>query len=173
MIADETNVTNVVDPLGGSYYLESLTDDIEAAAWQYLDRVEAMGGTVKCIESGFFQQEVADFAYDIANRKETGEKPVIGVNRYVDADETAAAIEVYKIDPNTERRQIENLRRVKATRDASRVAQCLTNLQQTARDESANLMPATIEAVKAKASMGEIVSALREIWGGYTEAPVF
>jgi len=175
IIAEETNVVNVVDPLAGSYYVEALTNDMERAIWAYLDKVERMGGTIRAIEQGFFQREIAEFAYDFAQRKARGERVVVGVNKYVDAPEEdeAGKIEIHRIDPETERRQIANLKRIKADRDNAAVQRLLKKLADTARDPSANLMPPTIEAVKARASMGEIVKALNEVFGRYRENPVF
>jgi methylmalonyl-CoA mutase N-terminal domain/subunit len=173
VIAAETNVTNVVDPLGGSWYVESLTNDIEKATFEYLERVDALGGTVAAIEKGFFQREIADFAYQIAQRKASGEKAVIGVNRYVDPPGTEQPVDVHRIDPATERKQIERLRRVKAARDEARAQRLLKELQAVATDERANVMPIAIECVKARCSMGEMVSALRTIWGAYREVPTF
>ena len=173
VIADETNVTNVIDPLGGSWYVEALTNDFESAVFEYLERVEALGGTVACIESGFFQRDMADFAYETAKRKASGVKPVIGVNKYVEPPTTAEHIGLHKIDPDTERRQIENLKRVKSNRDPKSVRRLLVELQGTARDEGANLMPIAIECVKARCTMGEMVQALKDVWGGYRETPVF
>jgi len=173
VIAAETNVTNVVDPLGGSWYVESLTNDIEKATFEYLERVDALGGTVAAIEKGFFQREIADFAYQIAQRKASGEKAVIGVNRYVDPPGTEQPVDVHRIDPATERKQIERLRRVKAARDEARAQRLLKELQAVATDERANVMPIAIECVKARCSMGEMVSALRTIWGAYREVPTY
>jgi methylmalonyl-CoA mutase N-terminal domain/subunit len=173
VIAEETGVANVIDPLGGSWYLEALTNDLEAGVNDYLARVEELGGTVAAIEKGFFQKEMADFAYGIAERKASGEKTVIGVNKYVDPAGAEQPIEVHKVDPATEQRQVESLRRVKETRDAAAVTRLLDELQATARDERANLMPAAIECVKARVTMGEMVQALKSVWGVYTESPVF
>ncbi len=175
IIAEETNVVNAVDPLAGSYYVEALTNDMEEAIWAYLDNVERMGGTIRAIEQGFFQREIADFAYDFAQRKARGERVVVGVNKYVDPPEEdeARKIEIHRIDPETERRQIASLKRIKAGRDNAEVQRLLKKLADTARDPSANLMLPTIEAVKAHASMGEIVNALKEVFGRYRESPVF
>jgi methylmalonyl-CoA mutase N-terminal domain/subunit len=172
IIAEETNVTNVIDPLGGSWYLEALTNDMEAGAWEYMERVERLGGTVKAIEESFFQKEMADFAYGIAQRKQSGEHAVVGVNRFVDEAE-AQPIEIHRNDPESERRQIDGLLRVKRERDGELVRRLLGELQEVVRDRGANVMPLTIEAVKARASMGEIVDAVREVTGAYTETPVF
>lgn len=172
IIADETNVANVIDPLGGSYYVESLTDDIESRIQVYLDTIDELGGTVKAIEQGYFQREISDTAYDIARRKGSGEHVVVGVNKYVDpgADQE---IETHQLDPESENRQITRLKGIKAARDPRAASDVLARLQATARDPDANLMPVTIEAVKAHVSMGEIVAALRELYGTYQETPVF
>lgn len=172
IIADETNVPNVIDPLGGSYYVEALTDEIERGIQEYMDKVEAMGGVVPAIEQGFFQKEISDSAYDFAKRKATGDRPVIGVNKYVDAQEDQK-IEVHQLDPESEARQIRRLKQTRAERDPQRAKAALDHLLTVARDEKANLMPATIEAVRAHLSMGEITGALREVFGSYQETPVF
>jgi len=172
VIAEETNVTQVIDPLGGSYYLEALTRDFELAMQGYLDRVDELGGTLRAIELNFFQREIADFAYDFAQRKASGDRTVVGVNKYVDADEEQE-IEVHKVDPTSERRKIDRLREVKRTRDDAEVRRTLAGLLDAARDPDANLMPATIAAVRAHASMGEIVQTLEGLFGRYRETPVF
>jgi methylmalonyl-CoA mutase cobalamin-binding domain/chain len=173
VLAEETGVASVIDPLGGSWYVESLTDQVEKAVWDYLARVDALGGTVAAIEQGFFQREIADFAYDEAQRRASGERPVVGVNSHVDPPGEVQTIEVHRNDPEVEGRQVDRLRRVKAERDNGKVDRLLAELQRQAREDAHNLMPATITAVKAQASMGEIVEALREVWGSYRETPVF
>src|SRR3954463_1063132 len=134
IIADETLVTNTIDPLGGSWYVESLTDRMEADITGYLDRVEEMGGTLRAIELSFFQREIADFAYDIAKRKASGELPVIGVNKYVDEAEDHK-VEVHKIDPETERRKIGMLKAVKDRRDEDACEAALAKLTEQAGDD--------------------------------------
>jgi methylmalonyl-CoA mutase N-terminal domain/subunit len=173
IIADESNVTSVIDPLGGSWYVEALTDQVEQKVWEYLDKVDALGGTIRAVELGFFQKEIADFAYDEAQRRASGQRVVVGVNRYADPPGADHAIELHHTNPETERQQVEHVRRVKSERDAAQVSRRLSELQETARDDAANLMPATIAAVEARASMGEIVEALREVFGTYSETPVF
>lgn len=173
IIAEETNVANVVDPLGGSWYVEALTRQVEDEVWRILDKVDELGGTVAAIESGWFQKQIADFAYDEAQRRASGQRVVVGVNRYVDPPGDEQRIEVHKVDPETERRQIEHLRKVRAERDNAKVAALLEELRAIARDDSANLMPITIEAVEARASMGEIVQALETVFGRYKEVAVF
>ncbi len=172
IIADETGVTQVVDPLGGSYFVESLTNDYEQRIMDVLDDIEERGGTIKLIEEGWFQKHIADFAYETALRKQSGEKPVIGVNRYV-LDESDVKIEVHPYDESTAKRQIERTRSVRANRDEARVQALLDRLVDVARDDSANVMPVTIELVKEGATMGDIVEKLKGIWGVYRETPVF
>jgi len=171
VIADETNIPAVIDPLGGSYYVESLTTQIETEIFKILDQVEALGGTIAAIEEGWFQQQIADSAYDYARRKASGERPVIGVNKYVEPEENVV-IETHPYHPATEQRQVEHLRNVKERRDAAEVDRLLARLKEVAQDDTQNIMPATIDAVKARASMGEIIAALQELWGTYRERPV-
>lgn len=172
IIADETGVPQVIDPLGGSYYVEHLTDELERGIADYLAKVDELGGVVAAIEQGFFQREISDTAYDYARRKASGDRPVIGVNKYVDAD-AGEKIETHKLDPESEARQLSRLKQVRADRDPVRADAAIAELLRVARDPAANLMPATIEAVKAHLSMGEITGALREVFGSYTETPVF
>ena len=171
VIADETNITSVIDPLGGSYYVETATTEMEKEIFRILDEVETIGGTLKAIETGWFQKEIANSAYDFALRKQNGERPVIGVNKYVE-DEEAAAIETHPYDTATEERQIANLRRVKTARDNERLGRLLDELTVVARDETQNIMPITIELVKARASMGDIIETLKSVWSTYRETPV-
>lgn len=172
VLADETGVTDVVDPLGGSYYLEALTDQMEQAVFDILAKIESMGGTVRAVEQGYFQREIADSAYETARKKASGEHVVIGLNKMVEASESTT-VEIHRIDPNTEARQVARLQSVRARRDNQLVNQLLDKLEQEAKDPSRNLMPVTIELVKARASMGEIVQRLRKLFGSYVEAPVF
>ncbi len=172
VIADETNVANVIDPLGGSYYLENLTTEYEKKIFDILDEVRERGGTIKLIEDSWFQKHIADFAYDTALRKQSGQKPVIGVNKYVETEEDAG-IEIHPHDPTTTKRQIDRLHQVRAKRDDAKVEALLEELVTVARDETRNIMPVTIELVRNGASMGDIVEKLRTIWGTYRETPVF
>jgi methylmalonyl-CoA mutase N-terminal domain/subunit len=172
IIADETRVANVVDPLGGSYYVEALTNRIEAEVGEILRKVDALGGTVKAIEAGYFQREIADSAYEFARRKASGEQAVIGVNKLVEPPEPNA-VEVHRIDPAVETRQVGGLRTARARRDGARVAALLDRLAREAADPGINLMPVTIELVTERASLGEIVGRLRQVWGRYVETPVF
>lgn len=172
IIAEETSITHTVDPLGGSYYLEHLTSDLEANIWDYLEQIKRLGGTVAAIEQNFMQREIADFSYEQALRKSTGERVVVGVNKYIDP-ENDQKIEVHKTDPEVEKRKIAQLSQVKARRDQAEVDRALQELMVVARDPNANVMPATIKAVKLRATMGEIVKSLESVFGRYAETPVF
>jgi methylmalonyl-CoA mutase cobalamin-binding domain/chain len=172
ILADETGVTSVIDPLGGSYYVENLTGELERGIDEYMEKIEEMGGVISAIEQGYFQREISDTAYAFARRKASGDRPVIGVNKYVDA-EADQKIEVHKLDPESEARQIARLKQTREDRDPARAEKAMRELLAVARDDGANLMPATIEAVRAHLSMGEITGALRDIFGSYTETPVF
>src|SRR6266403_2174356 len=170
IIAEETRVGNVVDPLGGSYYVESLTNALERETFAILDQVAAMGGTVTAIEEGWFQREIADQAYRTLRKRASGEHPVIGVNRYA-GPAGAEGMQIHRVDPEVERRQAERTQRGRRERDNHRVKELLDGLAEQARDPSANLMPGTIEAVRARATLGEIVSRLKDVFGTYTERP--
>jgi len=172
VIADETNVTQVVDPLGGSYYVEALTNDYEKKIFEILDEIDERGGTIKLIEEGWFQKHIADFAYDTALRKQSGEKPVIGVNRYR-MEGPEESVETHPYDPTTADRQISRLHRVRAERDEAKVQGLLKDLAEVAKDDRKNILPLTIELVREGASMGDIVETLKEVWGTYRETPVF
>ena len=172
IIAEETNVANVVDPLGGSYFLESLTNDYEKKIFEIVEEVDKLGGTVKLIKESWFQKHIADYAYDTAIKKQTGEKPVIGVNKFVEKDEKFD-VEIHPHDETTAERQISRLRRIRKERDNAKVNALLDQLVRVAKDESANIMPVTIELVKAGASMGDIVEKLKKLWGTYRENPVY
>jgi len=172
IIADETRIPNVVDPLGGSYYVETLTNDVEAAVLGILKKVDDMGGTIRAIEQGYFQRAIAESAYNYARRKESGEQVVVGVNKYVDPPERAN-IEIHRTDPGAEARQITRLRATRARRNNTDVERLLDRLAAEADTSSTNLLPVTVELVKARASIGEIVQRLRAVYGSYVETPVF
>ncbi len=172
VIAEETNVANVIDPVGGSYYLESLTNEYEKRIFDILDYVDENGGTIKLIEEGWFQKQIADFAYETALRKQSGEKPVIGVNTLVE-EEKDQEIETHPYDSSTAERQIARTRRVRAERDNARVETLLKELVSVAKDETRNIMPVTVELVREGATMGEITGKLKSVWGTYREMPVF
>ena len=172
IIAEETNVTNVIDPVGGSYYVESLTNEFETRIFEILDYVDENGGTIKLIEEGWFQKQIADFAYETALRKQSGEKPVIGVNTMVEEDENQE-IETHPYDSTTADRQIARTKRVREERDNAKVEMLLDKLVSVAKDETRNIMPITIELVREGATMGDIVEKLKSVWGAYRETPVF
>jgi 2-hydroxyisobutanoyl-CoA mutase large subunit len=172
VIADETNVTQVVDPVGGSYFVESLTNEYEKRIFEILDEIDERGGTIKLIEEGWFQKHIADFAYQTALRKQSGEKSVIGVNRYR-MDGVPDRIEVHPYDPTTAERQISRLRRVRTERDEAKVQGLLDRLATAARNDDENIIPVTIELVREGATMGDIVEKLKTVWGVYRETPVF
>jgi methylmalonyl-CoA mutase N-terminal domain/subunit len=172
VIADESGVASVVDPLGGSYFVESLTTRYEREIVAVVDYVDQNGGTVKLTQEGWFQRRVADFAYETALKKASAERPVIGVNKYVDPDEKFD-IELHPYDVSTAERQISRLNRVRRERDNAKVQQLLERLIAVAKDERENIMPVTIELVAAGASMGDIVEKLKTLWGTYRENPVF
>jgi len=134
--------------------------------------VQALGGTVRAVESGYFQREIADSAYDIARRKAAGMQTVIGVNKYVEAS-APADIPIHRVDPAVEARQIARLQAARGRREKARVATLLDRLEREARDASANLMPVTLDLVKARATLGEIVARLRQVFGTYVETPFF
>ncbi|MBI2153244.1 MAG: methylmalonyl-CoA mutase family protein [Candidatus Rokubacteria bacterium] len=172
ILLEETGVAHSIDPLGGSYLVEALTDQTEREIWAYLERIDAMGGTVAALERNFFQQEIADSAYSYQVAKERGEKTVVGVNMFREEEPEEPAIPLHSVDPRTEKTQKDRLARVKRERDSARVRKLLDELKEVARTEE-NLMPITIECVRAYATEGEIVNALKEIFGRYHEPIVF
>jgi len=172
IVADESGVANVVDPLGGSYFVESLTTQYERAIFAIIDEVDRGGGTIKMTEQSWFQRRIADFAYETALKKASGAKPVIGVNKYVEPDEKFD-IELHPYDSTTADRQIARLQRVRKERDNAKVAALLDRLIEVAKDERQNIMPVTIELVAAGATMGDIIERLKMLWGTYRETPVF
>jgi methylmalonyl-CoA mutase cobalamin-binding domain/chain len=172
ILAEETGVPDVVDPLGGSYYVETLTNQIQAAVFEILAKVDAAGGTIRAIEEGYFQREIANSAYETARRKASGQQVVVGLNKFAE-DSSPVEIEIHRVDPDVESRQVERLRATRQRRDSRKVDQLLAQLEREALDPSINLMPTTIELVKSRASMGEIIKRLRTVFGSYVEVPVF
>jgi methylmalonyl-CoA mutase cobalamin-binding domain/chain len=172
ILAEETGIPYVADPLRGLYYIEALTKRFEDAVWEILAEVDRMGGAINPIERGYFQREIAESAYKAAQRKAGGDQVVIGSNKFVDNADTTA-IEVHHVDPEAEARQIARLEATREKRDNERVKQLLDRLEHDAQDTSVNLMPITVELVKARASIGEIVSRLRTVFGVYVEDPAF
>ena len=173
IILDETGAANTIDPLAGSYCAETLTNQIEEGIWAYLKRIDDLGGAVEAANQNFFQAELADAAYRYQQRKERGDLTVVGVNKYVDARESQAVpFVLHEVSADVEERQKQRLARVRRERDPRQVERCLAELTTVARGDD-NLIPPTIEAVKAYATAGEIVKALRGVFGTYVERPVF
>jgi methylmalonyl-CoA mutase, N-terminal domain len=170
IIAEETGVVNTVDPLGGSYYLEALTEKMEQEALDYFRKIDAMGGMVAAIEKGFPQREIQDSAYQYQKAVERGEQVIVGINKYTMTDEPAA-VPILVIDESVREHQVERLEQTRTSRDAGAVTKALDRLKLAARNRE-NTMPATIEATRAYATLGEICSALRDVYGIYEE-PAF
>ncbi|HEX6679385.1 MAG TPA: methylmalonyl-CoA mutase family protein [Gaiellaceae bacterium] len=170
VIAHETGAVNTIDPLGGSYYLEDLTNRLEAEAYDYFERIAKLGGVVPAIEQNFFQREIADASFRYQHEVEQKQRIVVGVNRYELEDEPA--LEILRIDPALEGKQIERVRALRGRRDSAAVESELARLKQTA-EAGENLMPPLIEASKAYVTLGEMCDALRDVWGTWTETPVF
>jgi methylmalonyl-CoA mutase N-terminal domain/subunit len=172
IIAYESGVANMVDPLGGSYFVEKLTNDMVDGAHAYFDAIDNMGGMVEAIERGFPQKEIAESAYRFQQAVERREKVIVGVNDFVQTDEPP--IEILYIDEKASDIQLAKLESLRKTRDNDRVRRTLGALQQTARSSapSDNLMPRILDAVRAYATVGEMCDALREVWGEYEEVPV-
>ena len=170
IIADETGVTNTIDPLGGAYFVESLTDLMEERAYAYFAKIDELGGMVEAVKRGFPQREIADAAYELQSEIDSGRRTVVGVNRYTEGDEQAT--EILRIDPALERKQIDRVKAVRADRDDATVAATLAAIKDAAAG-AANLMPLLLDAARAHVSEGEIVQRLQQVWGDYREQPVF
>jgi methylmalonyl-CoA mutase N-terminal domain/subunit len=171
IIAHETGVTNTIDPLGGAYFVEALTDRLELEAYDYFSRIDELGGMVEAVKQNFPQREIADAAYELQTEYDSGERILVGVNDYVDAG--AEEIPILRIDPELERKQLGRLQAVRARRDGAEVQRTLACLREHAARAGANLMPALLDCARAHASEGEIVRALQDVFGTYTETPVF
>lgn len=170
IIAHESGVTNSIDPLGGSYYVEALTDELERQAEEYFKRIDDLGGMIKAIEEGFPQKEIADAAYRYQKRLEEKRKIVVGVNQFTDPDERVE-IPVLKIDPEIEKKQKKKLQKNRKTRDNGKAAACLEAVRKAAQGKD-NLLPKILDAVRAYCTEGEIVNAMKEVFGEYREKPV-
>jgi methylmalonyl-CoA mutase, N-terminal domain len=171
VIAHETGVVNTIDPLGGSYYVEELTNRLEAEAREYFDRIRKLGGVIPAIKENFFQREIADASFRYQHEVEQKQRIVVGVNRYEHDDEQP--LEILKIDPALEGEQIARVQALRAARDSGAVESALTRLKEDAAHEDRNLMPQIVDASKADVTMGEMCDALREVWGVWRETPVF
>jgi methylmalonyl-CoA mutase N-terminal domain/subunit len=164
VIGYETGVANVADPLGGSYYVESLTDELERRALEYLERIEEIGGAVSAIEVGYYQEQIHDAAFLIQQGIESGERVVVGVNRFVDAEEKP--VELQRISQHEVRMQVERLRELRANRDADAVTAALAAVGAAARGTD-NLLPPMKEALRLRATLGEVSDVLRDVYGEY------
>jgi methylmalonyl-CoA mutase N-terminal domain/subunit len=171
VLAHEVGAVNTIDPLGGSYYLEHLTDELERQAYEYFDRIEKLGGVLPAIEQNFFQREIADAAFRYQAEVERGERVVVGVNRYRLEDERMP--ELLKVDAALERKQVERVQALRTRRDSAAAEAALARLKEDAARDDRNLMPAILDAARAYVTMGEMCDAWREVWGVWRETPVF
>jgi methylmalonyl-CoA mutase N-terminal domain/subunit len=170
IIAHETGVANTIDPLGGSYFVEALTDRLQQHCYEYFRTIDDLGGMVEAVKQGYPQREIADAAISLQTEIDSGRRVLVGVNRFTEGQD--GELQILRIDPALERKQIERVRAVKADRDQESVQRALRALTDAARGSS-NLMPLLLDAARAHASEGEIVQALQEVWGDYRERPVF
>jgi len=164
IIAYESGVADTIDPLGGSYFVEELTSSIESGVWEYLRKIDSLGGAVKAIESGYFQREISESAYKYQKGVESKEKIIVGVNEFVSEEKSKP--EIFEVDPLVRERQIERLNTLKKNRNNQLVLDSISNLKHAANSR-ANLMPYIIQAVESYATLGEISDALRDVWGTY------
>jgi methylmalonyl-CoA mutase, N-terminal domain len=170
VIAHETGVVNSIDPLGGSYFLEDLTNRLEAEAYDYFDRIRKLGGVIPAIKENFFQREIAEASFRYQSEVEAKQRVIVGVNRYELEEDTS--VEILRIDPALEQKQVDRVQALRARRDSAAVEASLTALKQgAARD--VNLMPLIVDASRAYVTMGEMCDGLREVWGVWRETPVF
>src|SRR3954468_21503692 len=171
VIAHETGVVNTIDPLGGSYYVEHLTNELERQAYEYFDRIEKLGGVIPAIKENFFQREIAEASYRYQHEVEQQQRVVVGVNRYQLQEEQQ--VELLKVDPALERQQVERVQALRARRDSTAVEAALARLREDAAHEGRNLMEPIVHASRAYVTIGEMCDALREVWGVWRETPVF
>ena len=171
VLAHETGVVNTIDPLGGSYYVEDLTNRIEAEAYDYFDRIRKLGGVIPAIKENFFQREIAEASFRYQHEVEQKQRIIVGVNRYEQTDE--APLEILRIDPSLEQKQVDRVRALRARRDSGVVEAALARLKEDAAHDDRNLMGPIVDASKAYVTMGEMCDALRDVWGVWRETPVF
>jgi methylmalonyl-CoA mutase, N-terminal domain len=171
VIADETGVAGTADPLGGSYFVEAMTDRMEARCYEYFEKIEQLGGMVEAVKRNFPQREIADAAFELQQQIDAGERVVVGVNSHVLEDEPPLAI--LRIDPALERKQLDRLQSARATREGAEVERTLAALREAAAQPDRNLMEPLLACARACASEGEIVESLQQVFGDYTETPVF
>ena len=171
VIAHESGVASTVDPLGGSYFIEALTDEMERRCYEYFAQIDALGGMVQAVKDNYPQREIADAAFSLQQQIDSGERVVVGVNRYTRDDEEP--IPTLRIDPALERKQLGRLQAARDTRDGAAVERTLVALREDAADTQRNLMESLLACARAEASEGEIVQALQRVFGDYSETPVF
>jgi methylmalonyl-CoA mutase N-terminal domain/subunit len=171
VIAHETGVASTIDPLGGSYYVEDLTNRLEAEAYNYFDRVRKLGGVIPAIKENFFQREIAEASFRYQHEVEQKQRIVVGVNRYRHEDEQP--LELLRVDPALEQKQIDRVRALRARRDSAVAEAALARLKEDAAHDGRNLMGPIVDASEAYVTMGEMCDALREVWGVWRETPVF
>ncbi|HEV7664035.1 MAG TPA: methylmalonyl-CoA mutase family protein [Chloroflexota bacterium] len=164
VLAYESGVGDVVDPLAGSYYVESLTDEIERRAWEYIDRIDERGGALACVENGYIQSEIQEAAYEYQRQIEHGDRIIVGTNRFQSSEPEPSA-DLLTVDPTVRQRQCERLRALRARRDNERCTQMLEGLREAARDDRQNVLPLIVEAVEAYCTLGEISDSFRAVWG--------
>jgi methylmalonyl-CoA mutase, N-terminal domain len=169
IVAFESGVPNTIDPLAGSYFIESLTDEIEKRSWDYLEKIDALGGMLKAIERGFVQQEIQNAAYEQQKSVESGEATVVGVNRFT--QESRREVPIQRIDESLERKQVERLQALRAKRNQAEWKNAIETIRNAARSRE-NLMPRIVDAVEAHATVGEISDAMRTVFGEYQESVV-
>ncbi len=171
IIAHETGVTNAVDPLGGSYYIEALTNRMEEGCRDYFDKIDRLGGVVAAIEKGFFQREIADAAFRYQKDVDQGRRVIVGLNRFT-GDGEPLRIEYQKVDPGFEERKIASLKELKASRDRGRLRKAMEDLRRALESEGP-IMPFLVEAVRARGTLGELVGLMRETFGEYREQAIY
>jgi methylmalonyl-CoA mutase, N-terminal domain len=171
IIAHETGVASTIDPLGGAYFVEALTDELEAKAYEYFAKIDELGGMVAAVKESFPQREIADASFELQSEIDAGRRIVVGVNAFTEGDDGETPI--LRIDPGLERKQIGRVQAVRARRAGEEVERVLGVVREQAARPDVNLMPALVEAARVRASEGEIVGALQDVWGSYTETPVY
>jgi methylmalonyl-CoA mutase, N-terminal domain len=164
-------VTSTIDPLGGSYFVEALTDEMEAAAYAYFAKIDELGGMVAAVKTNYPQREIADASYELQGRIDHGDRVVVGVNRYTEGDD--GQTDLHRVDPALEQKQIDRVKAVRGRRESDAVQAALAALKEAAAREDVNLMPHLLDCARVHATEGEIIGALQSVFGSYTETPVF
>jgi methylmalonyl-CoA mutase N-terminal domain/subunit len=164
VLAYESGVAEVVDPLAGSYYVESLTDAVERGAWEYIERIDERGGALAAVETGYIQSEIQDAAYEYQRQVERGQRIIVGTNRF-QSSQGESTIDILMVDPSVRQRQCERLCALRARRDNQRCQNVLERLQTAATNDHENVLPLIVDAVEAYCTLGEISDAFRAVWG--------